>query len=154
MPSISDNDEILVLVRGYAELPGHLIRRAHQAHTQLWAETVPGDITGSQYAILSVLSIHGDLDQVTIGRFTSLDKSSVAEVASRMADRGLIQRRRDERDGRKRVLRLTEQGARTVAQAAPYVHRLGQRFLAQFDEEERARFLDYLRRVSGDAVGD
>lgn len=105
------------------------------------------DITGSQYSILSALSIHGDLDQATVGRLTSLDKSSVAEVASRMAQRGLLQRGRDQRDGRKRVLRLTEDGARTVAEAAPYVHRLGQRFLADLSGEERARFLDYLRRV-------
>lgn len=63
-----------------------------------------------------------------------------------MARRGLIQRSRDERDGRKRVLRITEEGARNVA-AAPYVRRLGQCLLTQFDEEERAQFLHYLGRV-------
>ena len=82
-----------------------------------------------------------------VGRLTSLDRSSIAELASRMARRGLIQRSRDDRDGRKRMLRITEEGASTVAEAAPYVRRLGQRLLAQLDEEERAQFLDYLRRV-------
>ena len=51
------------------------------------------------------------------------------------------------RDGRKRVLRITKEGSRTVAAAAPHVRRLGQRLLAQFDEQERAQFLDYLSRV-------
>ena len=147
MSSTAGNDEISALVRGFAETPGPLIRRAHQAHTQLWAEVVPVDITGSQYVILCALAVHGDLDQASVGRLTSLDRSSIAELASRMAQRGLIQRGRDERDGRKRVLRITEEGSRTVAEAAPHVLRLGQRLLAQFDEEERARFLDYLRRV-------
>jgi len=114
---------------------------------QLWAEVVPVDITGSQYVILCALAVHGDLDQASVGRLTSLDRSSIAELASRMARRGLIQRRRDERDGRKRVLRITEEGSRTVADAAPYVLRLSQRVLAQFDEGERARFMDYLGRV-------
>ena len=147
MSSTAGNDEISALVRGFAETPGHLIRRAHQAHTQLWAEVVPVDITGSQYVILCALAVHGDLDQASVGRLTSLDRSSIAELASRMAQRGLIERGRDERDGRKRVLRITEEGSRTVAEAAPHVLRLGQRLLAQFDEEERARFMDYLGRV-------
>ena len=105
------------------------------------------DITGSQYILLCALAVHGDLDQASVGRLTSLDRSSIAELASRMARRGLIQRSRDERDGRKRVLRITEEGSRTVVAAAPYVRRLGQRLLAHFDEEERAQFLDYLGRV-------
>jgi len=142
-----DDDDIMALVRGYAETPGHLIRRAQQAHTQLWAEVVPVDITGSQYSILSALSVHGELDQATVGRLTSLDKSSTAELASRLARRGLIQRSRDEQDRRKRVLRITEEGARTVAEAAPYVHRLGRRLLARLDEGQRAQFMDYLGRV-------
>jgi MarR family transcriptional regulator, temperature-dependent positive regulator of motility len=147
MSSISPDDESRPLVRDYADQPGHLIRRAHQVHTQLWAEVVPVDITGSQYSILSALSVHGALDQATVGRLTSLDKSSVADLANRMAQRGLLQRGKDEQDGRKRVLRITEDGVRTVTQAAPHVDRLGQRLLAPLDESERTRFLDYLRRV-------
>jgi DNA-binding MarR family transcriptional regulator len=147
MPATSGDDESKALARDYAETPGHLIRRAQQAHTQLWAEVVPVDITGSQYSVLSALSVHGDLDQATVGRLISLDKSSTAELASRLARRGLIQRGRDEHDGRKRVLRITREGARTVAEAAPYVQRLGQRFLARLDEEERAQFMDYLGRI-------
>ncbi|HET9968883.1 MAG TPA: MarR family transcriptional regulator [Streptosporangiaceae bacterium] len=88
---------------------------------------------------------HGDLDQASVGRLTSLDRSSVAELAGRMARRGLIQRGRDERDGRKRVLRITERGI--VAAAAPHVRQLGQRLLAQLDDAEREQFLGYLGRV-------
>ena len=151
MPSTAGNDETSALVRDFAETPGHLIRRAYQAHTQLWAEVVPVDITGSQYILLCALAVHGDLDQASVGRLTSLDRSSIAELAGRMARRGLIQRGRDERDGRKRVLRITEEGSRTVVAAAPYVRRLGQRLLAEFDEGERAQFLDYLGRVGDQA---
>lgn len=148
MPSTPGSDEVRVLIGGYAETPGHLIRRAHQAHTQLWAEVVPGDITGSQYAILAALVAHGDLDQASVGRVTSLDRSSVAELAGRMASRGLIQRRSDPRDARRRMLHLTAEGARTAAEAAPAVQRLGDRLLAPLDEAERAHFLDLLRRVA------
>ena len=151
MWSTAGNDEISALVRGFAETPGHLIRRAHQAHTQLWAEVVPVDITGSQYVILCALAVHGDLDQASVGRLTSLDRSSIAELASRMAQRGLIQRGRDERDGRKRVLRITERGIVAVAEAAPHVRQLGQRLLAQLDDAEREQFLGYLGRVGDQA---
>ena len=148
MPPTAGNDEISALVRGFAETPGHLIRRAYQAHTQLWAEHVPQDITGSQYVILCALAVHGDLDQASVGRLTSLDRSSVAELARRMARRVLIERGRDERDGRRRVLRITEEGARTVAATAPHVLLVGQRLLAQFDEAERGQFLAYLARLT------
>jgi DNA-binding MarR family transcriptional regulator len=151
MPTASDDHESGPLARDYTETPGHLIRHAQQVHTQLWAELVPVDITGSQYSILSALSMHGDLDQVTVGRLTSLDKSSVGELASRMASRGLIERSRDARDGRRKVLHITEEGASAVARAAPYVHRVGQRFLAPLDERERAQFMDCLRRVGNPA---
>jgi DNA-binding MarR family transcriptional regulator len=152
MQPILGDDETGALVRGYADTLGHLIRRAHQAHTQLWTELVPVDITGSQYSILSALSVHGEMDQATAGRLTSLDKSSVAELATRMAQRGLIRRGRDSRDRRKQVLRITDEGARTVLEAAPYVQRLGQRLLADLDEGKRVRFTDSLRRI-GDLAG-
>jgi len=110
------------------------------------------DITGSQYVILCALAAHGDLDQASVGRLTSLDRSSVAELAGRMARRGLIQRSQDERDGRKRVLRITERGTKAVAEAAPHVRQLGQRLLAQLDEAEREQFLGYLGRVGDQAA--
>ena len=147
MPSSAGNNEISALVSDFAETPGHLIRRAYQAHTQLWSEVVPVDITGPQYVILCALAVHGDLDQASVGRLTSLDRSSVAELAGRMARRGLIQRGRDERDGRKRALRITERGIVAVAEAAPHVRQVGQRLLAHLDDAEREQFLGYLSRV-------
>lgn len=152
MPSSAGNNEISALVRDFAETPGHLIRRAYQAHTQLWAEVVPVDLTGSQYVILCALAVHGDLDQASVGRLTSLDRSSVAELAGRMARRGLIQRGRDEHDGRRRVLRITERGTQLVAEAAPHVRHLGQRLLAALDEAEREQFLSYLARVGNQST--
>ena len=73
MPSSAGNNEISALVSDFAETPGHLIRRAYQAHTQLWAEVVPVDITGTQYVILCALAVHGDLDQASVGRLAQLD---------------------------------------------------------------------------------
>lgn len=152
MSSTPHNTEPGKPAGGYAETPGQLIRRAYQAHTRLWAEIVSVDITSSQYAILAALAVHGDLDQATLGRLTSLDRSSVAELSGRMASRGLIQRRGDRRDARRRLLHITAKGTRTLTETAPSVHRLGERLLASLDEDERARFLEILRRV-GDAAG-
>jgi MarR family transcriptional regulator, temperature-dependent positive regulator of motility len=151
IPGSEGSDESSDLVSGYADAPGHLLRRAQQAHTQLWAEGVPVDVTSSQYSILAALSVHGDLDQAAVGRLLSLDKSSVAELASRMERRGLIQRSRDDRDARRQVLRITEEGGRTVTEAAPYVHQVGQQLLAQLEAVERAPFISCLKRV-GDAA--
>ena len=49
MPSTAGNDEASALVRDFRKRPG-TSSGAYQAHTQLWAEVVPLDLTCSQFS--------------------------------------------------------------------------------------------------------
>jgi hypothetical protein len=55
-----------------ATAPGHLIRRAQQLHTAIWAEVVDTGLTGVQFAVLAALEVKPDLDQRTLGERISL----------------------------------------------------------------------------------
>src|SRR5438477_192430 len=81
--------------------PGHLIRRAQQVHYWLWNAQVSGEVTSPQFAVLYALRAEKNIDQKTLGERVSLDRSTTAEVVARLKSRGLIQRFRDPRDGRR-----------------------------------------------------
>src|SRR5437879_12592052 len=86
--------------------PGHLLRRAVQVMNLLWDEEVSHTITSPQFAALNALYAEPNLDQRTLGQRISLDRSTMAEVVSRLCDRGLIRSERDRRDGRRKTITL------------------------------------------------
>ena len=94
--------------------PGHLLRRAVQVMNLLWDEEVSHTITSPQFAALNALYAEPNLDQRTLGQRISLDRSTMAEVVSRLCDRGLIRSERDRRDGRRKTITLTTRGLHAV----------------------------------------
>ena len=90
--------------------PGHLARRLQQAHHLLWNAMVSQEITSPQFAVLNSLTAEPGLDQRTVGERVGLDRSTVAEVITRLLRRELLDKVRDPNDGRRFLLRLTEDG--------------------------------------------
>ncbi len=128
--------------------PGHLARRLQQAHHLLWTTMVSEEITSPQFAVLNALVAEPGLDQRTVGERVGLDRSTVAEVVARLIRRGLLDKVRDARDGRRFLLRLTDEGARTHRGLTVRTARMNQVFLAPLDADERAVFLELIRRVA------
>ncbi|MET9124245.1 MarR family transcriptional regulator [Streptomyces sp. NPDC004528] len=128
--------------------PGHLARRLQQAHYLLWNTMVSEEITSPQFAVLNALVAEPGLDQRTVGERVGLDRSTVAEVISRLGRRGLLDKVRDPRDGRRSLLSPTEEGTRTHRRLTVRTARMNQIFLAPLSAEERTVFLDLIRRVA------
>ena len=127
--------------------PGHLMRRAVQVMNLLWDEEVSHTITSPQFAALNALYSEPSLDQRTLGRRVSLDRSTMAEVVSRLADRGLIQSERDTRDGRRKTITLTTKGLHTVQQLIPRTHAMTARLVGPLDSRQRDELLRLLTEV-------
>ncbi len=127
--------------------PGHLMRRAQQAHTAIWAEEVGGDLTSVQFAVLNTLREEPGLDQRTLGERIGADRSTTADVADRLERRGLISQERDPNDGRRRLLELTDRGARLHADLVPLVEQVEVRLLDGLDDQETEDLLLLLKRV-------
>jgi len=127
--------------------PGHLARRLQQAHTLLWNALVSVETTSPQFAVLNAVAGRDDLDQRMVGDLIGLDRSTTAEIVSRLSDRGLLVRVRDPRDGRRNLLRLTDDGAVLHRQTARRVSRMNKVFLAPLEPGEQQVLLDLMRRI-------
>lgn len=126
---------------------GHLIRRAQQVHYALWTMRVSGEITSPQFAVLSELLAQPNIDQRTLGERVALGKSTLADVVSRLARRGLVRRVRDSRDHRRDVLRLTPKGVRTLETLTPRAIRMNRLLASMLTPAEQHQLIRLLNRV-------
>lgn len=127
--------------------PGHLARRLAQVHNLLWATMASEEITSPQFAVLNGLAQQPDIDQGTLGRQVWLDRSTVADVVSRLVRRGLVARVRDPTDGRRKVLRLTEPGRKAHHKLLARTARMNEVFLAPLSADERVQLIGLLHKV-------
>ncbi|MFF5897435.1 MarR family winged helix-turn-helix transcriptional regulator [Streptomyces argenteolus] len=128
--------------------PGHLARRLQQAHHLMWNTMVSQETTSPQFAVLNALTAEPGLDQRTVGERVGLDRSTIAEVVSRLLRRELLDKVRDPRDGRRFQLRLTDEGVRTHRRLALRTVRMNQVFLGPLSAGEQRTLLDLMHRVS------
>ncbi|MGW2231158.1 MarR family winged helix-turn-helix transcriptional regulator [Streptomyces formicae] len=133
--------------------PGHLARRLQQAHYLLWNTMVSEEITSPQFAVLNALVAEPGLDQRTVGERVGLDRSTVAEVISRLIRRELLDKVRDPGDGRRYLLRLTDEGGRTHRKLTLRTARMNQVFLAPLSADEQGVFFELIQRVADAAEG-
>ncbi|MFF9456779.1 MarR family winged helix-turn-helix transcriptional regulator [Streptomyces flaveolus] len=133
--------------------PGHLARRLQQAHHLLWNTMVSEETTSPQFAVLNALVAEPGLDQRTVGERVGLDRSTIAEVISRLGRRGLLDKVRDPQDGRRFLLRLTDEGLRVHRRLSLRTARMNQVFLAPLSAAEQAVFFDLVQRVADAAEG-
>lgn len=128
--------------------PGYLVRLLHQINDALWAEELGhASVTPVQYSVLTALSIRGTLDQTALGEEVGIDRTSVAEVLSRLAARRLVRRRANPADRRARLASLTPKG-RTLARGLfPAMQRSQDRLLGTLTQRERDAFMATLERL-------
>jgi MarR family transcriptional regulator, temperature-dependent positive regulator of motility len=131
--------------------PGHLVRRLQQIHTAVFSELVSDpDLTSPQFAVLSALHQTPDIDQVTLSVRLAIDRSTITDITSRLRDRKLIARRRDENDGRRNVLQLTAAGEKLYQKTLPEVMEVGRRIVQPLSSDDRARLLKSLTTIVAD----
>lgn len=128
--------------------PGHLIRRAQQVHTSVWAAVVGEDLTSPQFAVLNVLYGRPGIDQTMLSSLTSLDTSTCQDIVARLRHKGLIERSRDDSDGRRWLLRLSEKGKSTRDQVVPKVREVGEILFRSLDPDDRASLTRLLYEVA------
>ena len=128
--------------------PGFLIRRLHQIHTALFLEeTRDFQITPVQYSLLTALAEQGEMDQNTLALSIGLERTSVAEVLPRLADRELLRRQVSEADRRVKLVRITPKGRKMLANMHESVMRAHDRTIELLSESERAMFLVMMARL-------
>lgn len=129
--------------------PGYQVRRLHQAYLAAWARCVDSTLTGPQFAVLTAVDAAPGHDQSAMASAVALDTSTMADVARRLERRGLIARRTDTGDARRKLLHLTEDGERVLRQADQRVRALEERLLERYGSgAERARLVRELTELA------
>jgi DNA-binding MarR family transcriptional regulator len=124
----------------------HVLRLLLQAHTAVWQEQLP-EVTKPQYAVLRALRAHGELDQTTLAAAAAVDTSTLVLLLDRLARRGLLTRSPDPADRRRRLLRLTPEGAGFTDRLTERADAVNDHFLHRLDPADRARFVEDLRQM-------
>jgi DNA-binding MarR family transcriptional regulator len=125
--------------------PGYLVRRLHQIHSALFAEECRAfNFTPVQYGLMTALLHYPGSDQATLGAEMGIDRTNVADVLERLAERGLVRRAKSERDRRMMQAYLTRKGETLTREMYGAMQRAQERLLAPLPEAERERFMAML----------
>lgn len=124
------------------ERPGYLVRRLHQIHVAMFLEECAAyGITPVQYAVMTALLNNPDADQITIAQEAGIDRTNVADVLSRLEQRGLVERKRGVADRRMRIASLTGEGERIGREMEHASLAAQARFMAPLSPEKRGRLM-------------
>lgn len=129
---------------------GYLIRRAQQLHVATWSRLVSTETSSVQYSVLAVLDRRGEASQRELCDEVDLDRSTIADLVTRMERRGLIQRERDPRDVRRKTVRLTSAGTAERAGLAARVEQVQDELTAALSPEQSAQLRSILTRMLAD----
>lgn len=128
--------------------PGYLIRRLHQIHCALFLEELrEANLTPVQYGLLTALAFRGELDQGSLAEELGLDRTTAAEVLSRLEKRGLVSRKPNPRDRRARLAKITRRGRALTAAMFSAMQRAQDRMCAPLSQKERDVFMATLIRL-------
>jgi DNA-binding MarR family transcriptional regulator len=128
---------------------GHLLRRANQRHTALFAKRFAAfDLTPLQFAVLMKLREAGPLSQNLLGRLTAMDPNTVQGVILRLLRRRLITRTGSIEDKRRKVLALTLDGHDLAERLIVEGQAITEETLAPLTAAQRRQFLTLLAKLT------
>jgi DNA-binding MarR family transcriptional regulator len=134
----------------FLDMPGFLIRRAHQTATALFADYMAQanlPLTPFQFAALSAIAAHPGLDQASVATMADCDRATMGGVLDRLAERGLILRQTSPKDRRAKVLDLTPEGAALLEQATPIAAKVQHQLTAGLHPDERKQLAGLLEKI-------
>ncbi len=98
----------------------HLLRRAQQfAYDQFVQQMGKSAITPRQFIVLFAVNEEEGLSQTDLVNRTGIDRSTLADMISRMIKNGLLARKRTTEDARANAVRLTAAGRRALTSSQP-----------------------------------
>jgi DNA-binding MarR family transcriptional regulator len=130
------------------QMPGHLIRRAHQVSTALFAEECAAfGLTSVQYAALMALRANPGVDATRLSTLIAFDRSTIGDVLDRLETKGWVLRGPSPTDRRVKLLSLTAAGEAMLDQVADAVERVQQRLLEPLAPADREVIVRLLAQI-------
>jgi DNA-binding MarR family transcriptional regulator len=118
---------------------GYLLARLGAESRRRWGQMLAGqDLTPHQFAVLMTLTQLGAPSQQQLSRAVGIDPRNAVPIVDVLERRGLLQRRADPADRRKRAIALTPAGQAKIEQLSQAGHELENAFLDSLTDPERS----------------
>ena len=135
-----------------AQAPSHLIRRCQQYFGDLYAlEAGARELTPQQFTVLAALEHNEGVSQTALVEMTGIDRSTLAEMARRMVDKGLLSRERTEQDQRANAVAISAMGRKALRSARLAAERAERALLEALPASERLKFVKSLAQIAAAA---
>lgn len=129
--------------------PAHLLRRATQYANDVYANEVGEDaLTARQFAVLLTVDENEGLSQTDLVNMTGIDRSTLADMISRMLKKDLLRRRRTDDDARANSVSITNSGKRALSTVLSRVKKAEDKVLAPLPSGKRSDFLKMLTLIA------
>jgi DNA-binding MarR family transcriptional regulator len=127
----------------------HLLKKVgHMAKERLISALEGTGLSSYDYAILSLLNEESCETQGMIADALGLDRSHLVGVLDELEEQGLVQRRRDQNDRRRQLVRLTPAGKEALKGLRTIAKRVDDEFFEPLDAAERETLKELLARLA------
>jgi DNA-binding MarR family transcriptional regulator len=149
MSPVSDAERDLeyVLPEPLLEFPSFLLVELAREARRIGLRVHEDDLRIPHVTALACLDEFGPAAQKDISRRLRIDASDLVSLLDELEERGLVTRRRDERDRRRYVVTITAAGGRALRSRLVTVRKQNDILLAPLDSQERLRLHEMLVRV-------
>jgi DNA-binding MarR family transcriptional regulator len=125
----------------------HRVMHAYRGQQFQALREGPHAVTHMDSKVLGFFARHGGASLSDLALHSKRDKAQLARLVAGLRERGLLQAKADEHDGRISRLSLTAEGLAAQRALHTQAKRLATRALVDFDGAERGQLAALLRRV-------
>lgn len=131
-----------------AASPSHLLHRAEQLASDRFTHLVGDTLTLRQFAVLAAVAENPGLSQSELVRATGVDRSTLADMMTRMEKRGWVTRTTAPLDARAHAVRLAAAGVTILAAATQHARAADAAILDLLPRTKRRTFLNILSKLA------
>lgn len=138
------NNHILEIVNRYIDVSFSVQKKAEVLIT----EQIGSDLTHDQHYILRYINRVKSCTSTELADVFEVKKSAITAIITRLWEKGLIQRTRDENDRRVVYLTLTEKGYEFFQKTEEKIQHLVEQFITKFDQKEIEQFIETYEKLN------
>src|SRR3954466_8523621 len=132
----------------YRRVPAYLIRRLQMICTAMVAEEFEDeDMPVSQWAVLTIIESHPEIDQSRLAELISFDKTNTGRLVDQLEAKGLVERRPDDSDRRGWMVCCPPLGQKIRKRLRPRGLATQDRLLSCLEPADRELFIDLMSHV-------
>ncbi|MDO5423098.1 MAG: MarR family transcriptional regulator [Eubacteriales bacterium] len=124
-----------------------MMKASHLCSRALCEDLKEQGMSPGQVCIMRLLEQKEGLSQCEIGKYAGIRPSSVSVAMQKLEREGILERKMDPEDTRKSRVYLTEKGRLELERFSCHFVESDERCFQGFDEEEKRKMEEFLRRV-------